>query len=167
MGRHERRASTGDVLRQKLLELPLVDRIEVDERVVQEDERWLVDERRAKHQLLSCPFREVFAQRRPALVQIEELEPMRDSFLEPIEFPNPADEVQVLVGRQVRWRRFHLGHDAHERLDLEWLLDDINIQDPRVSGGWAELPREDPQNRRLARPVRAEQAEEFPWFDYE
>ena len=90
---------------------------------------------------------------------------MRDSLLEAVQFPNAPDEVQVLVCRQIRRRRLHFGHDADEGLDLERLSDDVDVQDVRLARGRTKLTGEDSEHRRLARPVRAEEAEEFARLD--
>src|SRR6059036_613007 len=46
-----------------------------------------MDERGSEHELRPRPCREVLGERRPAFIEIEELEPVRDSLLKAVQFP--------------------------------------------------------------------------------
>src|SRR5712691_831944 len=96
MGCHENGSPVRYVPEEKILELPLVDRIQVDERFVEEHERRIMKECRREHEFLARAFREILAQARPVLVEVEEVEPPRDPRLEGVQVANPTDEIQVL-----------------------------------------------------------------------
>src|SRR5439155_11484466 len=97
VGGHEDGPSASDVVLEELPQLPLVDRVEVDEGLVQEDEGRLVQEGGRQHELLSRPLREILAQVRACILEIEELEPPSDPALEALDLPDLADEIEVLV----------------------------------------------------------------------
>src|SRR3972149_1006383 len=145
----------------------LVDRVEIDERLVEEHEGRIMEERGREHELLARPFRQVLAEGRPLLFQIEEREPAFDSRLEGVHSAYPSDEVEVLPRGEVRRRRLDLGHDPDEGLHAQGLPDDVDAEDAGVSRARPELAREDPEERRLPRAVRAEESEELPRLDRE
>jgi len=89
----------------------------------------------------------------------------RDPGFEALQPPDPADEVQILPGGQVRRRRLDLGHDPDEGLDLHRLPHRVDPEDARLPGGRPQLARQDAEHRRLARAVRPEQAEELARLD--
>ena len=104
MGAHEHRVSLRVVFQEEVLQPPLVDRVEVDERLVQEEEVRAVQERGGEHELLARALRKVSADGPPRAREVEEGDPSIDRLLEVGDVPNAADEVQVLRGRQVGWR---------------------------------------------------------------
>ena len=120
-----------------------------------------------QHELLSRPLREILAQARACLIEIEEFEPPRDPALESFDLPDLADEIQVLVRGQVGGRRLDLGHDPDDGLHAERFPHDVDAEYPGRPLRRPQLPGEDPQHRRFAGAVRPEEAKEFPTLDRE
>ena len=154
-----------DVPEEKILELPLIDRIQVDERFVEEYERRIMKERRREHEFLARAFREILAEARSVLVEVEEIEPPRDPRLEGFQVANPTDEIQVLECSEVRGRGLHLRDDPHQGFDPQGLLHHVHVEDLRPAGRRPQLSGEDPQHRRLAGAVRPEETEELSGLD--
>jgi hypothetical protein len=73
-----------------------------------------VDERGGEHDLLSHPLGHVLAQRVLFLREVEEVEPLGDPLVRVGDATQPADELEVLDGREEGGRRLALGDDPKQ-----------------------------------------------------
>ena len=85
----------------------------------------------------------------------------------PGEVIQPADHLEVFEARQVFVDRHVLAGQANLCLDAIRVLDHIETRDRGVAAVGLEQGRENPDRRRLARPVRSEQGQQTPFCDLE
>src|ERR1700730_13072664 len=99
-------------------------------------------------------------------VQLEAL----DHLLEVCVIDAPAQVREVLEdlpAREIGIERGLTGHVADEALDLQRLLPAVEPRDPRGAGIGAQQRHQQPDRRRLARTIRAQEAEHLALLDLE
>ena len=96
--REEDRVPPLHVLDQELLDLVLDDRIEVDERLVDQGEPGGMKKGLREHQFLARPPREVLAEDVPLVPEVQKVEPPLGGLFPPGKVPDGADEPEVFGG---------------------------------------------------------------------
>ncbi len=149
--------------RQALFQQMLSRGIDADERLVEHEDRGLVDDRRGERDLRLHPFR----QRGDRLVglrrEVEDPQEFGRPRGDPLsrEIPDPADVAEELGRRQVLGEGRGLRHVAELRLVADRVDEDIVASHPHDAVVGPQQPDEDLQRRRLPGAVRADEAEDF------
>ena len=162
-GGHEDRDPAPVEPREDAPELASRHRVHAGRRLVQEDHVRLVDERRRERELLLHPAGEEL--RLPVLEpgQPGEGEQVAGALrlLRARHAPKLREEVEVLGNREVGIQAEPLRHVARARLARVRVADDRVAEDESVARRWLDDGGQHADERGLARPVRAEQAEEL------
>jgi hypothetical protein len=136
-------------------------RVETDGRLVEEEDTRARDE--GAHDLEPAPLPAAEGADRP-LDEIAQSDDV-DELLDPaprgrgLDTPQPGMEVEVAPAREGAVDHGVLEHDTAHPARLERLLADVEAGEAGSTARRADGRREHPDRRRLARPVRAEQAE--------
>jgi len=144
-------------------------RIEPDRRLVEEEDRWLVDQRARDHEplLLSTAqlvdFRlrfvgnfEPFEQRRRATSGLARVDP---------EIGGVVDQILPNIERAIGIGTLRDDADALPYTDA--VAHDVRAGDHGRSGGGEDAGRQDPDRRRFPRPVRTDHPKKFALVDVE
>src|SRR3990170_6793675 len=143
--------------------------VEANRRLVEEQELRVRDERHAQEDALAEPAGEIRAQLVLVLPQIE----LPEDLLRPLRrvraghAADQAHEPHVVERGQHHLRAGLLREDGDALADRPRATDDLAPEDGRAPRRGHELRREDPQQRRLPRPVPPEKAEHLPLRDAE
>jgi hypothetical protein len=103
VGGEEDGPAVPNVLLQKILDRPLYDGVQVDQRLVDEGEPWFVEERLRKHQFLPGAPREVLAEDISFVLEVQQVEPAVAPLVDAVEVPDAGHEVEVLFGGEEAW----------------------------------------------------------------
>jgi len=142
------------------LDLLLDERVEVRQRLVDEDHVRLVDERLRDHHLLLLPAGEIGVQRVELAFESESFGPRRGLIGDSLraEIADLADELEILTRREKARRRPLFREDADPPARLDRLRRRIGLEDAHRSCVRSNLSRQRPDRRRLAGTVRPEKA---------
>ena len=138
-------------------------RVERRRRLVEEDDRRVVEQRPGDRELLLHALAERARNVVPPLPEREEPQVVLDprcarAGIEPVE---PAEEVEVGAGRQLVVEPGRLGQDPDPGADLLGMLGDVEAVHRGAPLARLDQRGEQPDRRRLARAVGAEQAEDL------
>ena len=161
--REEDRALLADLL-QVVEKLGLLVRVEVARRLVEDEDRRVVDERLREADALAVAVRQV-----PDLLaeHLREAAHLDDALARAcwkvlvVEVPEVGGELQVLEHAHLEVERRALRQVAEALAHLERLVEDVVAVDPRRPAGRRDEAREDAHRGRLAGAVWAEKADDF------
>src|SRR3989339_1963113 len=92
-----------NIPQEKILHSTLEDRIEIDERFVDESESWLMQECLGEHELLTRPAGEILAEHPPLVLEIKQLEPGIADPIRICEIAYLRDEMEIFFrGEEAR-----------------------------------------------------------------
>src|SRR5437899_1356006 len=161
--RNEHGGSRSGHRHEAFFEEMLSGRVDSDERLVEDQDRRLVDDRRREGDLRLHALR----QRGDRFVglrrEIEDLQELGRSSGDPVfrEVPNPSDISEEFRRGQVFGQRRCLGHVAQLRLVRDGIHEYVMALDAHDAVVRPQQPDEDLQRRRLVGAVRADEAEDF------
>src|ERR1019366_3167237 len=144
-------------------------RIDPGGRLVEEQQRGLVNGRARKRDALLPPARERPGQLPPTIGQPRALEDVVDAHAEPLDghAVDPRVEGEVLGDGEILVQAEALGHVADALLDALGLPHDVVSDHGAVTAGGIEDPAEHADGGRLSRAVRTEDAEDLAAADVE
>ena len=144
-------------------------RVEGRGRLVEEHDRWIVQQGASDGELLPHALAEGARHLVPALPQAEQAQVPLDALgaLPGIEAVEAAEEVQIGVGRQLVVQPRRLGQDPHSGPNVIGLCGDVEAIDRRAALGRSDERGEQADSRRLAGAVGTEQPEHFTAADLE
>src|SRR3989449_940449 len=144
-------------------------RVESDRGLVEEEHLRVGDHRHGDDQALSEPSRQICRELVAVLPKAQVVHHLPSPFFR-IGAGLAADEAHVedvIVGRQEHLRAGLLRYDRDVGTDGSRIREDVVTEDGRPADGWLELRREDTKERRLARAVPSEEAEDLALVDRE
>ncbi|KAF5054205.1 hypothetical protein DSECCO2_390470 [anaerobic digester metagenome] len=158
----EHRAPVVPELQKIIAQLALVYRVQVDERLVQEQQFGLVDEGRGQHHLLPHSLGQVPAERSLGPLEVEEGQPLIDPSVQRSHLVQGPGETEELRGGEIRRRALHLRDYAYPPPDLHGLPGRIEPEHLGPAVRRRDLAGEDLQKSGFTSAVGPEAAEEGP-----
>jgi hypothetical protein len=148
-------------------ELPAADRVDARGRLVEKQQRRLVDRRASQRHALLPAARERARELVAPLAQAD----LREQGLDPLrallgrQVVDPAVKLQVLLDRQVLVQAEALRHVTDALFDLLGLLGDVEADHAPPAARWIEDPAQHADRGGLARAVRSEHTEDLAAID--
>ena len=145
-----------------LLDQILHDRVEVDERFIDQGKGGLVDEGLRKHQFLPGAPGEVLAEHVLLVPELEKIEPPVRLCLKIGDLPNRTHKGEIFHRGEETRRRFLLGNNPDAVPHTDRVFSHIQPENCRRAAGRTYLPGQHLDHRCLAGPVRTEETEKCP-----
>ena len=162
---HEDRDALRQELGQQAPELAARHRVDARGRLVEQDDLRLVHQRARERQLLLHAARQALGQPRPERRQLHHVEQPVPALAVVRHAVDLGEEGDVLVDREVAVEAELLREVAHLRRDRVVLPDRVVAEHADGAAGGLEQPAQQPDRRRLARAVRADEAEHLALAD--
>src|SRR5208337_2978956 len=167
VGRDEDRPAFLHVPDKELLDQVLHDRVEVDQRLIDQGKGGLVDECLREHQFLSGAPGEVLAEHVLLVRKVKVIEPEVCFFVDLRDLPDCSNKLQVLYCGQETGRGLLLRYDPHTGPHPDRVTDHFHSEHGRRAAGRFRLAGEHLDHRGLAGAVWAQQAKERSLFHRE